>query len=76
VKYTYEQRRHIIAKAHETLARLRMAEAIDGLAEEQNQARRFFARERQRQNPPTGKRSGLIYKTIVNARLDRNGRRL
>jgi hypothetical protein len=79
MKYTYAQRQKIIQTARETLARLRMAEAIDGMQEEQNEARRAFAKERQRQNDPTGNvsfakrsnRAGLIYKVKTNARIFR-----
>jgi hypothetical protein len=65
MRYTAEQRRKILREARETLARLRMAECIDGLREERNSEgdRRLRAIERRHRNQP------LIYKTKLNARI-------
>jgi hypothetical protein len=70
MKYTYRQRCEILQRARDTLARLRMQEAIDGLAEEKNWAtpeegERLFREIERRERG----RAGLIYKVKMNARI-------
>ena len=82
-KYTAAQRAEILQRAHSTLARLRLAECVEGLREERNWApcrpdstaaregdRLLLAIDRQHQGyPARSNRAGLIYKTKWDAKI-------
>jgi hypothetical protein len=81
-KYTEVQRREILLRAHSTLARLRMEEAIEGLRQERLELAREVAHDRAFQQLQLERKrwladherrqrggNGLIYKVKLNARI-------
>jgi hypothetical protein len=82
VRYTYEQRREIIQRARDTLARLRLADCIDGLREERLELLREAAHDREFQALQLKRKvwladherrqrggTGLVYKVKYDARI-------